>query len=166
MLHTIAAGFRVPHALLSGRLDKVNYSSSKIGIEGFRRTMSALQWQVIIPMLCEPLWRWFLEAAYLAGKIDHMDHPAEWSPPRMYSADPARDVAAMLAEVRAGFRSWDSVVAETGFNPDEVLAEVVARNKKFDADGVVFDSDPRRMSQAGQTQQQPPDEPTGDTSKD
>jgi lambda family phage portal protein len=165
MLHTISAGFRVPHALLTGNLKGVNYSSSKIGIEGFKRTMSALQWQAIIPMLCEPLWQWFLEAAYLAGKIDHMNHPAEWSPPRMYSADPARDVAGMLAEVRAGFRSWDSVVAETGFNPDEVLAEVVARNKKFDADGVVFDSDPRRMSQAGQTQQPQPDEPTGDEDK-
>jgi lambda family phage portal protein len=161
MLHTIAAGFRVPHALLSGRLDKVNYSSSKIGIEGFRRTMSALQWQVIIPMLCEPLWRWFLEAAYLAGKIDHMDHPAEWSPPRFYSADPGRDVKAKLDAVRAGFKSLSSAIAETGYNPDDVLAQIAADNKKLDALGIILDSDPRRMSQAGQTQQkQPDDEPT------
>src|SRR5690606_26243036 len=153
MLHTIAAGFRVPHALLSGNLSKVNYSSSKIGLEGFKRTISAVQWQIIIPMFCQPVWQWFLEAAYFAGEIDHMNHPAEWSPPRMYSADPGRDVAAMLTEVRAGFRSWDSVVAETGYNPDDVLAEVAARNRKLDELGVVFDSDPRRMSQAGQTQQ-------------
>lgn len=62
MLHTIAAGFRVPHPLLSGRLDKINYSSSKVGIEVFNRMISALQWQVIIPMLCEPIWRWFAAA--------------------------------------------------------------------------------------------------------
>ena len=154
-LHTIAAGFRVPHALLSGRLDKVNYSSSKIGIEGFKKTISALQWQVIIPMLCEPLWQWFLEAAFQAGKISHMNHPAVWSPPRFYSADPGRDVAAKLVEVRSGFRSWSSVVAESGENPDDVMAAIAADNAKFDKLGLIFDSDPRHMSQAGQTQQEP-----------
>lgn len=154
MLHTIAAGFRVPHALLTGNLRGVNYSSSKIGIEAFKRTISALQWQVIIPMLCEPIWRWFLEAAYLAGKIDHMNHPAEWSPPRMYSADPGRDVNAKLAEVRAGFRSLSSAIAETGYNPDDVLAEIARDNAKLDGFGIILDSDPRRISQAGQMQRQ------------
>ncbi len=162
MLHTIAAGFRVPHALLTGDLRGVNYSSSKVGLEGFKRTISALQWQCIIPMLCEPIWRWFLESAYLAGKIDHLNHPAEWSPPRMYSADPARDVAAQLAEVRAGFRSRSSVVSETGYNPDDVMAEQAADNEKADKLGLVFDSDPRRMSQAGQTQQKPSGDTIGD----
>jgi lambda family phage portal protein len=162
MLHTIAAGFRVPHALLTGNLKGVNYSSSKIGIEGFKRTISALQWQFIIPMLCEPLWRWFLEAAYFAGKIDHMNHPAEWSPPRFYSADPGRDVNAKLAEVRAGFKSLSSAIAETGYNPDDVLAEIAADNAKLDKLGIILDSDPRRMSQAGQTQQRREDEPDAD----
>lgn len=153
MLHTIAAGFRVPHALLSGNLSKVNYSSSKIGLEGFKRTISALQWQIIIPMLCQPIWQWFLEAAYFAGEIDHMDHPADWSPPRFYSADPGKDVAAKVAEVRAGFRSLPEAIAETGYNPDDVLAQIAQSNAKLDAMGIVLDSDPRRISQAGQTQQ-------------
>lgn len=162
MLHTIAAGFRVPHALLTGNLKGVNYSSSKIGIEGFKRTVSALQWQIIIPMLCEPLWRWFLEAAYFAGKIDHMNHPAEWSPPRFYSADPGRDVNAKLAEVRAGFKSLSEAIAETGYNPDDVLEQIAADNKKLDDLKIVLDSDPRRMSQAGQNQQKPQGTPDKD----
>lgn len=166
MLHTIAAGFRVPHALLTGNLRGVNYSSSKIGIESFKRTISALQWQIIIPMLCEPLWRWFLEAAYFAGEVDHMNHPAEWSPPRFYSADPGRDVNAKLAEVRAGFKSLSSAIAETGYNPGDVLAEIAADNKKLDDLGIILDSDPRRMSQAGQTQQRRDDEPDPDDKDD
>lgn len=153
MLHTVAAGFRVPHALLTGNLSGVNYSSSKVGIEAFKRTISALQWQVIIPMLCEPLWRWFLEAAWLAGKIDNMNHPAEWAPPRFYSADPGRDVKARVAEVRAGFKSLSAAIAETGYNPDDVLAEIAADNAKLDQLGIVLDSDPRHVSQAGQTQE-------------
>lgn len=166
MLHTIAAGFRVPHALLTGNLRGVNYSSSKVGIESFKRTISALQWQVIIPMLCEPLWKWFLEAAWMAGKIDHMNHPAEWAPPRFYSADPGRDVSARIAEVRAGFKSLPAAIAETGYNPDDVLKEIEEANAKLDKAGIVLDSDPRHMSQAGQTQQPTRDHPEDKDDKD
>jgi lambda family phage portal protein len=152
-LHTIAAGFRIPHSLLSGRLDGVNYSSSKVGLEHFKRTISSLQWQFIIPMLCEPLWQWFLEAAYLAGKIDSMDHPARWSPPRFYSADPAKDTKALVAEVRAGLKPLGAAIAEMGYDRDEIFAEYESDNKELDRFGLIFDSDPRHMSQAGQTQQ-------------
>jgi lambda family phage portal protein len=167
MLHTVAAGWRVPFALMTGRLDKVNYSSSKIGLEGFRRMISMLQWQVIIPMLLQPLWDWFCEAAYLAGKIQTPTVEAEWSPPRFYSADPLKDVKARVLEVRAGFRSLPSAIAETGENPEDVIDEIEAFNKKLDDKGLIFDSDPRRISQAGQTQQNsdsddPPDKDEND----
>lgn len=158
MLHTIAAGFRVPYAILSGDLSQVNYSSSKIGLEGFRRLISAVQWQMVIPMICEPVWRWFIEAAYLAGHIDTTDIPVEWTPPRFYSADPARDVAATIAEVRAGFKSPQEAISERGWNPDDVLREIAEFNKKLDALGIVLDSDPRRITQAGQFQSKPPDQ--------
>ncbi|MFS2326555.1 phage portal protein [Brucella sp. H1_1004] len=167
MLHTVAAGWRVPFALMTGRLDKVNYSSSKIGLEGFRRMISMLQWQVIIPMLLQPLWDWFCEAAYLAGEIQTPTVEVEWSPPRFYSADPLKDVKARVLEVRAGFRSLPSAIAETGENPEDVIDEIEAFNKKLDDKGLIFDSDPRRISQAGQTQQNsdsddPPDKDEND----
>lgn len=153
MLHTIAAGYRVPHALLTGRLDKVNYSSSKLGLESFKRTITALQWQFIIPMLCDPLWRWFCEAAWLAGKIPSPDVPVKWNPPKFYSADAMKDVQADLAEVRAGFRSPQSAILARGEDPARVLAEIADWNAKIDAAKVVLDSDPRRVTQAGNKQQ-------------
>lgn len=151
-LHTIAAGFRIPHSLLSGRLDGVNYSSSKVGLEHFKRTMSALQWQIIIPMLCEPIWQWFLEAAYLAGEISSMDHPAKWSPPRFYSADPAKDTKALVAEVRSGLKPLGAAIAEMGYDRDEIFAEYESDIKEMDRLGLIFDSDPRKMSGNGQAQ--------------
>jgi len=153
MLHTISGGWRVPYALMTGRLDKVNYSSSKIGLEGFRRMISMLQWQIIIPMLLQPMWDWFCEAAYLAGKISTPTVAVEWSPPRFYSADPLKDVNARIKEVRAGFRSLSSAIAETGENTDDVLDEIASDNAKLDKRGIILDSDPRRISQAGQVQQ-------------
>lgn len=166
MLHTIATGFRVPHAFLTGRLDKVNYSSSKIGLETYKRIIDDLQWKVIIPMICQPLWDWFCEAAYFAGKIKSRTVPVEWSPPRFPSADEAKDVAARVAAMRSGLLSPLVAIAETGYTPDEVLADYAEWNKMLDDKGLIFDSDPRRMSQAGQTQQEPADPPDDGDDRD
>lgn len=155
MLHTIATGFRVPHAFLTGRLDKVNYSSSKIGLETYKRTIDDLQWKVIIPMICQPLWDWFCEAAYFAGKIKTRQVPVEWSPPRFPSADEAKDIAARVAAMRSGLLNPLVAIAETGYTPDEVLDGYVEWNKMLDEKKLIFDSDPRKMSQAGQTQKDP-----------
>ncbi|WDQ98179.1 phage portal protein [Devosia sp. J2-20] len=151
--HVVAAGWRMPHFILTGRLDKVNYSSSKVGLEVFKRTISQLQWQIIIPMLCEPIIGWFLEAAYLAGEIDSPDQAYDWVPPRFYSADPARDLKAQIGEVRAGFKPWSAAVAERGEDPEATALQLAEDNKTFDDLGLVLDVDGRKMSQAGQTQQ-------------
>lgn len=166
MLHTIAAGFHVPHALLTGRLDKVNYSSSKVGLETFKRTIDDLQWQVIIPMICQPLWDWFCEAAYFAGKSKSRKVPVEWSPPRFPSADEAKDVAARVAAMRSGLLNPMVAIAETGYTPDEVIAGYVEWNDLLDKHGLKFDSDPRNLSQAGQTQQSAEEEPGNEPDED
>lgn len=165
-LHDIAAGFRVPYSLLSGNLSKVNYSSGKIGLETYKKTIDELQWKIIIPMLLQPIWDWFCEAAYFAGKISQRRVPVEWSPPRFPSADEAKDINARVAAMRSGLLNPLHAIAETGYTPDEVIAGYVEWNALLDKHGLIFDSDPRKMSQAGQTQQRagndPPDKETDD----
>lgn len=151
-LHTIAAGFRMPYALLSGDLRQVNYSSTKVGMEAFKRLVSTTQWHIIIPMICQPIWEWFCEAAYRAGKIPTPHIDVEWTPPRFMSADPKKDTEATVAEVRAGLMSPQRAIAETGYDPDEVLDEIAEWNAKLDEKGVVLDSDPRRTTKQGQVQ--------------
>lgn len=150
--HWIAAGFRMPHFVLTGRLDKVNYSSSKIGLEVFKRMISRLQWHTIIPLMLEPIMGWWIEAAYLAGIISDPSPAYDWVPPRFYSADPIKDLKAQQGEVRSGFRAWQDVVTERGENADELAGRLEQDAKRFDDKGLVLDIDPRRMSQAGQTQ--------------
>jgi lambda family phage portal protein len=157
-LHDIAAGFRVPYSLLSGNLSKVNYSSGKIGLETYKRTIDELQWKIIIPMLLEPIWDWFCEAAHIAGKIKQRYVPVEWSPPRFPSADEAKDIRARVDAMRAGLLNPMVAIAETGYTPDEVIDGYVEWNALLDKHGLIFDSDPRRLSQAGQRQQEPPDD--------
>lgn len=157
-LHTIAAGFHIPYLLLSHDLSGANYASSKMGLGPFNRLIEAVQWQFVIPMLCQPMWDWFCEAAYAAGKIDTKTIPVKWTTQRMYSADPEKDARATVLEVRNGMKPLTEAISERGYDPDEVLDEYKDTNKKLDDRKLIFDSDPRHQSAAGQAQQDPADD--------
>jgi len=151
-LHTIAAGFRVPYELLTGDLSQVNYSSIRAGLVEFRRMIDAVQWQLFIPMLCQPVWDWFTQAAWAAGRIPDPVVPVEWSPPKFEAVDPLKDAMADLLSVRSGTMTLAEAIARQGRNPDAVLAEIAATNAKLDAAGIVLDSDPRRVTKTGSAQ--------------
>ena len=55
-MQMIAAGFRVPYALMTGDLSQNNFSSSRVGLNEFRRMVEQLQWQMVIALSAgEPL---------------------------------------------------------------------------------------------------------------
>lgn len=152
-MHLIAAGFRVPYSLMTGDLEKVSFSSSRVGLNEFRRMVEQVQWLTIIPMICEPIWRWFIDAAQTAGLLpDDMDIPAEWAPPRFEAVNPLQDANADLLEVRAGFTSPQQQIARRGYDPEAVMAEWKEFADLMDGMGLIFDSDPRRTAKAGNAQ--------------
>jgi len=152
-MHIVASGFRVPYALMTGDLSQNNFSSSRVGLNEFRRMVEQLQWQTVIPMFCEPIWRWFIEAAQLAGLLP-LDAviPAEWAPPRFEMVNPLQDVQADLLETRAGFASPQQMIAKRGYDPAAVIEEWAAHAEATDALGLIFDADPRKVSKGGNTQ--------------
>jgi lambda family phage portal protein len=152
MLHIIAAGWRVPYELLTGDLKQVNFSSSRVGLQEFRRMIEAFQWQAIIPMFCQPIWDAFVEAAFTDGKLPVASIAVEWAPPRFESVNPLQDATTDLLEVRAGFVSPQQAIAKRGYDPKAVLKEWKEWAKLVDADEMIFDADPRRVSKGGQAQ--------------
>lgn len=151
-LHIIAAGFRMPYELLTGDLSQVNYSSIRAGLVEFRRMIDALQWQVVIPGFCQPIWDWFTEAAWAAGLVTTPNIAVEWAPPRFDAVDPLKDAQADLLMLRMGTMTLPQAIARQGWNPDAVLAEIAATNAKLDALGLKLDSDPRAMTKTGTIQ--------------
>ena len=145
----------LPYELLTGDLSQVNYSSIRAGLVEFRRLIDAVQWQIIIPMLCQPSWDWFTEQAWAAGKLPQPRIPVEWSPPRFEAVDPLKDAMADLLAMRSGTMTLAQAIARQGHNPDAVLAEIAAMNAKLDALGLVLDSDPRRVTKTGVMQADP-----------
>lgn len=157
-LHIVAAGFRVPYELLTGDLSQVNYSSIRAGLVEFRRMIDALQWQVVIPGFCQPVWGWFAEAAWAAGLVPTPDIAVEWAPARFDAVDPLKDAQADLLMLRMGTMTLPQAIARQGWNPDAVLAEIAATNVKLDALGLKLDGDPRAMTKTGTIQPAQPDD--------
>jgi lambda family phage portal protein len=150
--HIIAAGFRVPYELLTGDLAQVNFSSSRVGLNEFRRMVEAVQWHTVIPQFCEPVWRWVMEMAATMGRIPDAGIPAEWGPPRFESVNPLQDVQADILEVRACFATPQQMIAKRGYDPDALVAEWQAFAELLDAAGLVSDADPRRITKGGVVQ--------------
>lgn len=155
-LHTIAAGFRIPYELLTGDLSQVNYSSIRAGLVEFRRLIEAVQWQIFIPLFCEPAWQWFCDAAWIAGEIPEPSVAVEWTPPRFEAVDALKDATADMMMVRTGTMSLKEAIARQGRNPDAMLDEIAETNALLDKLGIILDSDPRKVSRAGLTQARAP----------
>lgn len=173
-MHLIAAGFRVPYALLTGDLKEANFSSSRVGINEFRRMIDSTQWLTIIPMLCQKIWDWFTEAAWTAGLIPSPDIAVEWSTPKFESVNPWQDAQTDLLETRAGFTSLADQIAKRGYNAEDVLREHKKTLDLADTLELVLDSDPRKVSRQGLAQANTPGEaeeppappPPGDNEED
>ncbi|MTH62103.1 phage portal protein [Paracoccus litorisediminis] len=157
-MYQIAAGYRVPYALMTGDLSQANFSSNRAGLNEFRRMVDLVQWHVIIPMICEPIWRWFCEAAFTAGLIDTSDVPVEWACPKVESVNPKQDAETDLLEVKAGFASRSAMVARRGWDARMIEEEIAQDNAEADRLGLIFESDPRHAAKAKAGQEPPADD--------
>jgi lambda family phage portal protein len=145
----IAAAWRMTYELLFGDLEGVNYSSYKAGDIKFRRLARAMQWQVVIPMLCQPMWDWFVLAGWAAGLWDVQTAAVEWDPPAFEEADRLKEIAADLVETRGGFTTLQRQHGKRGYDTRSTLDEIAEANELIDERELVLDSDPRKVTKAG-----------------
>ncbi len=151
-LRRIAAGLGIPYELLSGDLSAVTFASGRHGLLEFKRTIEAIQYGLLIPLLCEPVLRRWSELARAVGVLpgDADTTVRRWVAPEIEMLDRRAEVLTDLLRVRAGFASRSEIIGRTGWRAEDVDAEIVADNARADALGLVFDSDARRRTQQGQ----------------
>jgi hypothetical protein len=120
-----AAG--IPYELFSGDIINVSDRTLRVIINEFRRFNEQRQWQIIIPMFCQPAIEWFAKAALLAGKIDVSEFDAvcrvEHAPHGWAHIHPVQDPTGKKLEIEAGLRSRSSVVGSYGDDIDKVDQE-------------------------------------------
>lgn len=133
-----AAAVGVPYEIFSGDIVNVSDRTLRVIINEFRRFNEQRQWQIIIPMACQPIVEWFADAALLAGKIDIAElddvRRVEHAPHGWAHIHPVQDPTGKKLEVDAGFRSRSSVVGERGddiYEVDDERQQDDAREQKL-----------------------------------
>lgn len=126
-LHVIAAGLGVPYELMIGDVSQTNYSSARVRLLDFRRTVGATQWNLVIPRLIERVCIAAEDAAALAGVVQRADHRFDHSTPKWDYVNPEQDVKSDMLEIASGLTSWSEKLRQRGYNnPAEVLQEISA----------------------------------------
>lgn len=166
-LQSIAAAVGLTYELLSGDLSKVNYSSIRAGLIEFRRNVRGMRACAVLPLLLTPTWRWFVEAAVLAGVVapppegvDILDvYPCKWPEPRFEEVDRKKEAEADLAELKAGTISLPTLLARKGFEWLEVLGEHAEVKQVAEKAGIKLDSLPFYGAKPGGAEEPDDEEP-------
>lgn len=167
-LHEVAAEVGVPYELLTGDLSGTNYSSIRYGLIAFKRLIDVIRETVIVPLLCDRLWSWFIDAAILGGQLPAAEYPCEWSTPAWPDVDEEKAAIGAQKLIRAGLSTLRAEITARGHDADTVLDELEAERRDLEARDLATDSDPNQTTNGGQfqvapgssTASHPPAEPT------
>ena len=149
-LHAIAVGAGITYQQLTGDLSTVNLSSIRAGLIDFNEMLDQLQWLTYIPVVCDRINAWFVEAAYLANLNRSQDASVLWTPPKRRSVDPLKDVQAAKERRAAGMETLSAQIRGEGDDPDTTFAELAAENEQLAKLGIVIDTDPAHKLAADQ----------------
>jgi len=136
-LHLIAAGIGVTYEMATGDMTGVNFSSARIALSEFRRDVEQVQWLEFIPVLCERVWREFVDIAVLARALPKADYGVDWSTPKWDYVNPLQEVNADAAEIQAGMSSISEKLRRRGYKPDMVFRELQSDMQRLNADGTL-----------------------------
>jgi lambda family phage portal protein len=144
-IQSIAVAAGLTYELVSGDLSRVNYSSIRAGLIEFRRLVRNLRTNFVIPMACDPVWRWFVEAGIAsgalplpAGRTAAEVYPVRWGAARFEEVDRAKEAKADLEELTSGVATYPEILARRGEDWIEVLDEHVRFKAEAEARGLSF----------------------------
>jgi lambda family phage portal protein len=152
-LRKVAAGLLVTYEDLTGDYSQVNFSSARMARIAHWGNVRDWQWLMLMPQLCQGVWAWAMEAATTAGLMPAGKHGAEWTAPPMPMLEPDKEAGAYKALVRAGVMTHNEMVREQGGDPKTHWKEYAEGQKTLDDLGITLDSDARKVSAAGLTQE-------------
>lgn len=130
-LRGVAAGMGATYEQVSNDYAGVTFSSIRASLLEYRRKMEPLQYE-FAHQFYDPIWRRFVTLAVLSGALDapdFFDDPelyldCDWLPPRWEYVNPQQDVAADIAAIGARLKSRSQAIAERGYDPAAVDAEI------------------------------------------
>ncbi|WP_330084329.1 phage portal protein [Methylocystis iwaonis] len=151
-LYAFCATTGVAYHEITGDASQANYSSMRAAKIAGYVLMDMVQWLVLAPRI-KTAWRRVMYREFvLTGDARFKDMRCELSMPVRPWVDPLKDIMAKVLEIRAGLAAQPDALAERGINWEDFIAEVRSWLAATDADGLIFDTDPRKVNDAGALQ--------------
>jgi lambda family phage portal protein len=150
-LRAIATGLGVTYEDLTGDYQDMPFSAARMSRLRHWARVEDWRWRLLVPQFCVPVYQWAMENAVILGQLRAVP-TAEWTAPPAPMVDPVNEGLAFTRNIRGGLQSLSDSLRERGYNPRTVLKEIASDNALLDELGLVLDSDPRKMTQAGQSQ--------------
>jgi len=150
--HNIASGLGISYEALTGDLSEVNFSSARMGWIEMGRNID--QWRncILQGMFIDKVAKDFLEVFQMTTGLNTSSITWTNTPPRREMIDPVKETNAIIKMVRGGMISLSEAISASGKDPQKVFEQIREDNELLDSLGIVLDSDPRQITQAGITQ--------------
>ncbi|MBO9422328.1 phage portal protein [Labrenzia sp. R4_2] len=135
----IASGTNTTYEQATGDYSNVNYSSARQAFLEYRRFCQTIQHHLLVFGLCRPVWKAFIQYQVLQGVIPARDYTADrsafdavkWLPPAWPWVDPKNDAIAAEKALKNHLRSRSEIIAERGYDAEDVDAEIAADAKRL-----------------------------------
>lgn len=133
----IAAGLGVPYEFMTGDMSEVNFSSSRVRTNQYRRDVERDQWTLFIPMFCTRIATRWLSLLDTVGMPAGQGVYPDWTTPKWASVNPLQDVAADLSEIKGGMSSISEKIRQRGYDPELVFSELKTDLERLQKDGTL-----------------------------
>lgn len=160
-LRAIAAPMRISFSTLARNYNGT-YSAQRQELVENYGAYGVLAYEFVSQFL-RPIYERFIGIAVASGELALPKNvsvqsalDADYLPPSMPWIDPMKEATALRTQVRAGFRSAASVIAERGGRMYDTFEQIQIERRWANELGIVLDTDPLQVSAAGLTQARTP----------
>jgi len=125
ILQGIAAAYGITYEMLTMDYGNVNFTSGRMAKIDVSPRFRKWQYNMIVPMVCVPVWNWFMSAVILSGQSTTFI-PCEannWTAPRVQQLDPVKETNARVLQIQAGLSTLSECIREDGRDPEEFFEE-------------------------------------------
>jgi len=150
---SIASGFGLSYAALTGDLSDVNFSAGRMGHLEMNRNIEAWREAFMILGFLDPAFDDFKKMMEITGQAVPSDTESKHIPPKREMIDPTKEIPASIKAIRAGLSSLSDEISASGKDPDEVMDQLEKDLKKQEEKGLILDSNPKYTNISGKLQE-------------
>jgi lambda family phage portal protein len=152
-LRAISSALSLPYELCTGDLSQITFASGRAGLLAFERTCDAIV-QMFAHQFCRPVWQWWARIMVATGELPEtiLTAPVRWTGVPIPTLDSRMETQSTIQKIRAGLLSRNEAVRASGVDVESLDREIAADNARADELGLIFDSDPRKVTLQGQEQ--------------